>query len=108
MTMDDDVLDVIDQCESIAAVADRLAAAIAYLTGIPVGDHTHGNDPWANALAAANQVAGDPVPAVSEQQAPRPCGQCSALPHRPHDPTCPEVLYPNDTDTAAEEATRDA
>jgi hypothetical protein len=55
-----DVLDVIDERDRAEEWADKLAAAIA--PPEVLGEHTSGNNPWANALEHANRK----TPAASE------------------------------------------
>lgn len=48
-------------------IADKLAAAIARLTGLAIGEHSSMNDPWDNALVFADQSPGLPrTPGVTD------------------------------------------
>ena len=67
-------------------MADRLAAAIATLTGVDIGEHSSGNCPWHAALEAAEEHG--PTVSASSQAFSRP-------PHCEHHgrsiiPWCPE------------------
>lgn len=48
---------VLAERDDYEQVADRLAAAIAAMTGEEIGEHSSMNDPWANALDAAARAA---------------------------------------------------
>lgn len=46
-------MDALRERDEYHEVADQLAAAISRLTCVDIGEHSSGNDPWRNALAAA-------------------------------------------------------
>ncbi len=50
-----DMLQVIDERDSYHEVADDLAAQIAAITGQEIGEHSSANDPWRNAMLAADE-----------------------------------------------------
>ncbi len=54
------LMQVIAERDDRTRVADGLAEAIARLLGVEIGEHSSGNDPWANALAAV-AVPGQPT-----------------------------------------------
>lgn len=50
-------LQTIDERDKAQDMADRLAEAIAQITGVEMGEHSNVNDPWQNALQAATEYA---------------------------------------------------
>jgi hypothetical protein len=49
--------DTIADRDQYQQMADQLAAAIARLTGVDIGEHSSMNNPWENALQAATEAA---------------------------------------------------
>lgn len=47
------MLEVLAERDQAREAADDLAGMIARLTGVDIGEHSNLNDPWRNALAAA-------------------------------------------------------
>jgi len=56
-------------------MADELAACIAALLGVEIGEHSSGNCPWEAALQAFNERPADSAPAV--------CPKCSGTGKKP-------------------------
>ena len=49
------LLEVIDQRDAAEDIADQLAAQIAAITDVDIGEHSSGNCPWKNAMLAADE-----------------------------------------------------
>lgn len=49
-------MDALRERDEYHEVVDQLAAAISRLTCVDIGEHSSGNDPWRNALAAAEAL----------------------------------------------------
>lgn len=69
-----DALKERDHCEDMA---DQLAAQIAAITGEEIGEHSSGNDPWRNAMLAADEFIAAQLrklltPPTHERAAPAP------------------------------------
>ena len=58
---DDDTLwdETLKQRDNYHEAADKLAQAIAQRLGVDIGEHSSGNDPWFNALAAMDEARPD-------------------------------------------------
>lgn len=52
------ILQLIAERLDATMAADQLAAAVARLAGVDIGEHTDDNDPWRNALDAADRLNG--------------------------------------------------
>jgi len=52
---DAEILQVIDERDRYHEMADDLAAQIAAITGEEIGEHSSANDPWRNAMLAADE-----------------------------------------------------
>lgn len=52
------ILQLIDERDDARTFADQLAAALALLAGVDIGEHSNGNNPWRNALDAADRLRG--------------------------------------------------
>lgn len=52
---DAEVIQVIKERDAAEDMADQLAAQIADITGEEIGEHTSANDPWHNAMLAADE-----------------------------------------------------
>jgi hypothetical protein len=51
---DSDFIQVLSERDQAVDMADQLAAQISKITGHQIGQHTDENNPWHNALKAAN------------------------------------------------------
>lgn len=73
---DAEILQVIDERDAYHEMADDLAAQIAAITDVDIGEHSNLNDPWRNAMLAADDfiakqlrklLAGPSAPAPAAQ-----------------------------------------
>jgi hypothetical protein len=73
---DAEILQVIDERDAYHEIADDLAAQIAAITDVEIGEHSSVNDPWRNAMLAADDfiakqlrklLAGPSAPAPAAQ-----------------------------------------
>ncbi len=53
---DREMSEVLRERDEAVTMADRLADAIANITGVDIGEHSNCNDPWVNALEAAQRI----------------------------------------------------
>lgn len=73
---DAEILQIIDERDAYHEIADDLAAQIAAITDVEIGEHSSVNDPWRNAMLAADDfiakqlrklLAGPSAPAPAAQ-----------------------------------------
>lgn len=85
-----DILGEIDDRDRNAEMADRLAAAIAEITGGNFGEHSSENDPWQNALDFVAGTPRRPGAQAATDSAPKATGHVCDSPGKCWaDPDCP-------------------